>query len=224
MTTESHLLRRCGTAAGAAVLVPLMLLGVETAGAFARGGRPVPGEVARTAVGVALQQLGKPYRWGAKGPASFDASGLVTFSYGRAGQSLPHGSFHQFRSLPAVESRADVLPGDLVFANDGACGRVSSVSIVVADGEVVRASSAAGHVVRSELRWQSVVGIARPSPATAVLKSAYRDDKEPPGTVRPTGCPPADGVTGGPELAATAGLLSQGADDEVPEDGNGNLP
>jgi cell wall-associated NlpC family hydrolase len=48
------------------------------------------------AVRFALAQLGKPYRWGADGPKSFDCSGLVLTSYRAAGVHLPRVSRQQY--------------------------------------------------------------------------------------------------------------------------------
>jgi cell wall-associated NlpC family hydrolase len=144
-------LSRVGAAVAAALVVPVGLVGVEALA----GLKPTPpveaSDVARTAVEVATQQVGKPWAWGAKGPSAFDASGLLTFSYDRAGLRLPHGSFHQYRTLTTVEQRSDAVPGDLVFFNDGNCGRVSSVAIVISKNEVVRASGTAGRVIRARL-------------------------------------------------------------------------
>ena len=40
----------------------------------------------------ALAQVGKPYRYGGRGPDSFDCSGLVAYVYGRAGIKLPRST------------------------------------------------------------------------------------------------------------------------------------
>jgi cell wall-associated NlpC family hydrolase len=76
-----------------ALLTPLVagLAGVaETPRAAA-----APGSSAAVAVRFALAQLGKPYRWGADGPKSFDCSGLVQTSYRAAGVHLPRVSRQQ---------------------------------------------------------------------------------------------------------------------------------
>jgi peptidoglycan DL-endopeptidase CwlO len=51
-----------------------------------------PGSSAAVAVRFALAQLGKPYRWGADGPKSFDCSSLVQTAYRAAGVRLPRVS------------------------------------------------------------------------------------------------------------------------------------
>src|SRR5450756_206438 len=65
-------------------------------------------------VGVAASLAGRPYRYGAAGPSSFDCSGLVQYAYGRVGVSLPRttaGQYAATRHVPASQMR----PGDLVF-------------------------------------------------------------------------------------------------------------
>jgi NlpC/P60 family len=74
----------------------------------------VPGSSAAVAVRFALAQLGKPYRWGAEGPRSFDCSGLVQTVYRAAGIHLPRVSRQQYgagKLVPLTHLRA----GDLLF-------------------------------------------------------------------------------------------------------------
>jgi peptidoglycan DL-endopeptidase CwlO len=66
------------------------------------------------AVGLAMQYLGTPYRWGGSGPGGFDCSGLVSYVYGRLGVSLPHHAASQWNKGSYV-SKNQLEPGDLVF-------------------------------------------------------------------------------------------------------------
>lgn len=62
----------------------------------------------------ALQQVGKPYIWGAVGPDSYDCSGLVQTSFRAGGVGLPRVSIDQSNVGLAVP-RNEVQPGDLIF-------------------------------------------------------------------------------------------------------------
>ena len=74
----------------------------------------------RTAIAVraALSRLGRPYVWGATGPNQFDCSGLVQWSYARAGIHLGRTTYQQIDDGIAVP-RSQVRPGDLVFPHAG---------------------------------------------------------------------------------------------------------
>ena len=65
-------------------------------------------------VGLAMQELGKPYVWGAAGPNSFDCSGLVTYVFAKVGVSLPHNAAAMY-SYGSPVGYGDLQPGDLVF-------------------------------------------------------------------------------------------------------------
>jgi cell wall-associated NlpC family hydrolase len=68
-------------------------------------------------VGIAMQYLGIPYRWGGSSPSTgFDCSGFVMFVYSQVGVSLPHNAAMQYGYGSAV-SRSELQPGDLVFFN-----------------------------------------------------------------------------------------------------------
>jgi cell wall-associated NlpC family hydrolase len=68
-------------------------------------------------VGIAMQYLGIPYRWGGSSPSTgFDCSGFVMYVYSQVGVSLPHNAAMQYGYGSAV-SRSELAPGDLVFFN-----------------------------------------------------------------------------------------------------------
>ena len=66
------------------------------------------------ALRAAASQLGKPYRWGAEGPGSYDCSGLTSWAFARAGVTLPRSSSQQALVGTPV-SWNEMQPGDLVF-------------------------------------------------------------------------------------------------------------
>lgn len=91
-----------------------------------------PGDV----VTAARSRIGYPYAWGATGPAAFDCSGLVVWSYSQAGISVPRTSQQQANAGQPVD-RADLQPGDIVIYYPTA----SHVGIYVGDGDVIHAST-----------------------------------------------------------------------------------
>ena len=94
------------------------------------------------AVRAAQSQLGKPYKWGATGPNSYDCSGLTSWAFKKAGVTLPRSSSDQARVGSAV-SFANMQPGDLVFYYQP----VSHVGIYVGDGKMINAPQT-GDVVK----------------------------------------------------------------------------
>ena len=94
---------------------------------------------AQRVLAYALAQRGKPYRWGAAGPNSFDCSGLVMASYARVGIKLPHYTGALLGRGVRV-SRAALRPGDLVFLTSG------HVSLYIGGGRVVEAPHTGAYV------------------------------------------------------------------------------
>lgn len=108
----------------------------QAAGPQSLNGRPdvpiaaPPG--AGRVVQLALQQVGKPYVWGATGPNAFDCSGLVAWAYSQIGITVRHRtSYNQFAHLRPIEA-SQLQPGDLVYFAERGAG-VSHVGMVVGD-------------------------------------------------------------------------------------------
>ncbi len=114
---------------------------------------PSPTGRAAIAVRAALSRLGRPYVWGASGPNQFDCSGLVQWSYARAGIRLPRSTYQQINDGIPVP-RSQVRPGDLVFPHAG------HVQIAIGNNLVVEAPYSGASVRISPLG--SNVQIRRP--------------------------------------------------------------
>ena len=102
--------------------------------------------IRKAAMTNALAKLGKPYRWGAVGPDAFDCSGLVKWSFGQAGRSLPRTSRAQAGAGTPV-SRANLQPGDLVFFYSP----ISHVGIYIGNNKIVHASRSGQPVKISDM-------------------------------------------------------------------------
>jgi cell wall-associated NlpC family hydrolase len=99
---------------------------------------PAPSVGYSSVVGFVRGQLGKPYRWGATGPGSFDCSGLIVAAYRSVGRSLPRTS-SSMAGLPRVSSPQ---PGDIAW-------RPGHVGMYVGGGQVIH-SPRTGDVVKYE--------------------------------------------------------------------------
>jgi cell wall-associated NlpC family hydrolase len=101
--------------AGASVLAPTKASANASTTAHARAVRQH--KVLRAA-SIALQQIGDPYRYGAAGPRAFDCSGLMKYSFGRAGIKLPRTAAAQSRRAHRIP-KSKLRRGDLMFFTDG---------------------------------------------------------------------------------------------------------
>ncbi|MGP3980906.1 NlpC/P60 family protein [Streptomyces sp. KR80] len=116
-----------------------------------------PSKAGSRAIGYAIRQLGKPYRWGAEGPDSFDCSGLTSQAWARAGRAIPRTSQEQWRRLPKVSIRS-VRPGDLVIYYRGA----THVALYIGLGLVVQAPRPGAVVKISPIAANPLLGVVRP--------------------------------------------------------------
>ena len=112
------------------------------------------------AVAFAYAQLGKPYQWGATGPASFDCSGLAQAAWAAAGVAIPRDTYEQWAGLPHISSSA-IQPGDLLYY-DG----IGHVAIYVGNGYIIDAPQTGMDVekIPMDTGWyaSTFVGAARP--------------------------------------------------------------
>lgn len=72
------------------------------------------GPIRQAAVNYALDQLGKPYQWGATGPDSYDCSGLVWAAYRSAGVTVPRTAGEQMQASTIIPAK-QAITGDLLF-------------------------------------------------------------------------------------------------------------
>ena len=110
------------------------------------------------ALRYALDQIGKPYVWGAEGPGSFDCSGLTFQAWAHAGRPIPRTSQEQWRRLRRVKL-GELRPGDLVVYFKGA----THVAIYAGDGMVVQAPRPGSRVKLSPLASNPLRGAVRPT-------------------------------------------------------------
>ncbi len=95
--------------------------------------------IGERAARIALEMKGKPYRYGGSSPRGFDCSGLVYYSYARAGVELPRSTEALRRSSRAISAR-QLRPGDLLFFNQE--GKAAShVAIYLGGSRFVHAPS-----------------------------------------------------------------------------------
>ncbi len=96
----------------------------------------------RTAlVNFAKQYIGTKYAYSGKSPTTgFDCSGFVYYVFKNYGYTLNPGASTQMDAVKSI-SKADLLPGDLVFFNAGGARRASHVGIYVGDNKFIHAVS-----------------------------------------------------------------------------------
>lgn len=116
----------------------------HSATSYPAGPQPQAGPViGERAAAIALQQLGTPYRYGGSAPPGFDCSGLVQYSYRKAGKALPRTTGALWASTETV-SAAELAAGDLLFFE--VAGKMQHVGLYVGDGRFVHAPSTGRHV------------------------------------------------------------------------------
>ena len=95
---------------------------------------------AAAAVTSALSELGKPYIFGASGPAAYDCSGLMVAAWAAGGHALSRTTYSQIHDGTAT-TEAQLAPGDLVLTpgSDGTLASPGHVGMFIGRGLVVEA-------------------------------------------------------------------------------------
>ncbi|MEE1772069.1 NlpC/P60 family protein [Streptomyces sp. JV185] len=113
---------------------------------------------AEKVLAFARAQIGKPYVWGATGPASYDCSGLTQAAWKAAGVDIPRTTWDQVKIGTRVAT-ADLRPGDLVFFYDD----ISHVGIYKGDGMMIHAPKPGANVREESIYYMPIYGSVRPS-------------------------------------------------------------
>ncbi|MDA9471296.1 coiled-coil domain-containing protein [Enterococcus sp. 5H] len=100
---------------------------------------PTPPPTGQGAIAVAAAQVGKPYVWGAKGPSSFDCSGLVYYSFLHGTGRNVGGYTVAQESAGTRISVGEAQAGDLYFW--GAPGASYHVAIATGGGGYIHAGN-----------------------------------------------------------------------------------
>ncbi|MFF4361681.1 NlpC/P60 family protein [Streptomyces sp. NPDC001604] len=116
-----------------------------------------PSKKGARALGYAVRQLGKPYRWGAQGPKSYDCSGLTSQAWAKAGRPIPRTSQEQWAQLPRIPLKK-LRPGDLVIYFPEA----THVAMYLGEGMVIQAPRTGETVRVSPVASFPILGAVRP--------------------------------------------------------------
>jgi cell wall-associated NlpC family hydrolase len=117
------------------------------------------------ALSYAVGQIGKPYEWGAEGPAAYDCSGLTSQAWDRAGRPIPRTSQEQWAQLPRIPL-SELRPGDLVIYFPEA----THVAIYLGEGMVVQAPRPGARIKVSPIAANPLLGAVRPDPGGEPLR------------------------------------------------------
>lgn len=114
-------------------------------------------EQGKKAVKFATDQMGKPYEWGAEGPATYDCSGLTSQAWIAAGVTIPRTSQEQWKQLQHIDVQ-DMRPGDLIIYHSDA----SHVAMYIGDGAIIHAPRPGRTVTIAGAGSMPILGVVRP--------------------------------------------------------------
>lgn len=108
---------------------------------------PMIGEAATyhtKAISVAKSNLGVPYKWGGTTPSGFDCSGLIKYSYAKAGKTLPRTSAEMYKKGTRIMHYTSLKPGDLIFFAPNKASRPTHASVYMGSSKMIHSSSSKG--------------------------------------------------------------------------------
>ncbi|MFJ2273085.1 NlpC/P60 family protein [Streptomyces sp. NPDC087866] len=132
--------------------------GTETGSGSGSGSGSSASTKAEKVLAFARAQIGKPYVWGATGPASYDCSGLTQAAWKAAGVDIPRTTWDQVKAGTRIAT-ADLQPGDLVFFYDD----ISHVGIYKGDGMMIHAPKPGANVREESIYYMPIYGSVRPA-------------------------------------------------------------
>lgn len=118
---------------------------------------PEPTRAGDAALRYAVQQIGKPYEWGAEGPGTYDCSGLTSEAWASAGTPIPRTSQEQWARLPHIPLSA-LRPGDLVVYHPDA----THVALYLGAGMIVHAPRTGERITVAPIATLPILGAVTP--------------------------------------------------------------
>ncbi|PFP30602.1 peptidase P60 [Bacillus sp. AFS073361] len=100
------------------------------------------------AISVAKSNIGVPYQWGGMSPGGFDCSGLIKYSYARAGKTLNRTAAQMFYGN-GHRIYSNIQPGDLMFYAPTKASKPTHVGMYIGNGKIIMASSSKGVMITS---------------------------------------------------------------------------
>jgi cell wall-associated NlpC family hydrolase len=98
------------------------------------------------AIAAAKTQLGVPYQWGGMSSRGYDCSGLIKYSFAKAGKTLPRTTVEMYKKGTRVTT---LKPGDLMFFAPNKASRVTHASIYIGNGKMIHSASSKGVSIAS---------------------------------------------------------------------------
>lgn len=98
------------------------------------------------AISVAKSNIGVHYQWGGMSPSGFDCSGLIKYSYARAGITLNRTAAQMFYGN-GYRIYSYIQPGDLMFFAPNNASKPTHVAMYIGNGKMIMASSSKGVMI-----------------------------------------------------------------------------